>query len=87
MSKHSEKRRWLQTTKFSSNSDTKLRASDEAAAKRYGNKKREEGTSNLSAKSAGVLGVLADFDLLHLLAQRGTITSTVFSHDSNLNQD
>jgi hypothetical protein len=49
--------------------------------------KEKRGTNNLSAKSAGVLGVLADFDLLHLLAQRGTITSTVFSHDSNLNQD
>jgi hypothetical protein len=31
--------------------------------------------------------VLADFNLLHLLAQRGTITGTVFAHDSNLHRN
>lgn len=30
--------------------------------------------SDLSAESAGVLGVLGDFHLLHLLTERGTIT-------------
>jgi hypothetical protein len=42
------------------------------------------GDINLSAKSARVLGVLADLNLLHLLTQRGTITGTIFAHDSNL---
>ncbi len=33
---------------------------------------------------AGVARVLADFDLLHLLTQAGTITGTILSNNSNL---
>ena len=39
---------------------------------------------SLSAELADVLGVLRDFHLLHLLTQRGTITGSVLSDDSNL---
>ena len=42
---------------------------------------------HLSAESAGVLSVLADFNLLHLLTQRGTVTGTVLAHDSNLRKN
>ena len=38
----------------------------------------------LAAESAGVLGVLRDFDLLDLSSERGTVTGTVLSGDSNL---
>lgn len=38
----------------------------------------------LSAESASVLAVLGDFDLLHHLTQRSTITGTILSDDSDL---
>jgi hypothetical protein len=38
----------------------------------------------LSAELAHVLGVLRDFHLLHLLTERGTITGSVLSDDSDL---
>lgn len=38
----------------------------------------------LSAEGAGVLGVLRDFDLLDHLPQRGTISGTIFTNDSDL---
>lgn len=38
----------------------------------------------LAAEGASVLGVLRDFDLLDLTTQRGTVTGTVLSGDSNL---
>lgn len=38
----------------------------------------------LAAESAGVLGVLRDLDLLDLTTERGTVTGTVLSGDSNL---
>lgn len=38
----------------------------------------------LAAESAGVLGVLRDLDLLDLATERGTVTGTVLSGDSNL---
>lgn len=40
--------------------------------------------SYLAAEGAGILGVLRDFDLLDHLTQRGTITGTVLSDDSDL---
>ena len=40
--------------------------------------------ASLSAELAGVLGVLRDLHLLHLLTERGTITGSVLSDDSNL---
>ena len=36
--------------------------------------------SDLAAECAGVLGVLRDFNLLHLLAERGTIAGTVLAY-------
>lgn len=38
----------------------------------------------LAAESAGVLGVLRDFDLLDLTTERSTVTGTVLSGDSDL---
>jgi len=38
----------------------------------------------LSAESASVLAVLGDFHLLDLLTERGTITDTVFTNNSDL---
>jgi len=38
----------------------------------------------LAAESASVLGVLRDFDLLDLATERGTVTGTVLSGNSNL---
>ena len=38
----------------------------------------------LAAEGAGVAGVLRDFDLLHLLTERGTVTGTVLSGDADL---
>jgi hypothetical protein len=37
----------------------------------------------LAAEGAGVPGVLRDFHLFHLLTQGSTITSAVFSGDTN----
>ena len=36
---------------------------------------------------SGVLSVLAQFNLLHRLTQRGTVTGTVLAHDSNLRKN
>merc|ERR1719353_1429292 len=38
----------------------------------------------LSAEKAGVLGVLRNLHLLHLLTEGGTITGSVLSHDADL---
>lgn len=38
----------------------------------------------LAAKLASVCGVLSDFNLLHLLPQRGTIAGTVLANDADL---
>ncbi len=59
--------------------------SDNAAAKHSSDAEME--VTYLSAESAGVLGMLADFNLLHLLTQRGTVTGTVFAHDSYLRRE
>ena len=40
--------------------------------------------THLSTKVAGVLGVLANFNLLYHLPERGTITSTILSSYSDL---
>lgn len=40
--------------------------------------------THLSAERASVLAVLGDFHLLDHLTQRGTITGTIFTNDSNL---
>lgn len=40
--------------------------------------------THLSTEGAGVLGVLGDFDLLHHLTQRGSVTGTIFTDDSDL---
>lgn len=38
----------------------------------------------LAAERAGIFAVLRDFHLLDHLTQRGTITGTIFTNDSNL---
>ena len=40
--------------------------------------------SILTTESTGVLGMLSDFHLLYGLSERGTITGTVFTGDSDL---
>ena len=40
--------------------------------------------TNLAAEVASVSSMLADFDLLDLLTQAGTITGTILSNNSNL---
>jgi hypothetical protein len=40
--------------------------------------------SIFTAETAEVFGVLANFNLLDLLPQTGTITGTILTHDSNL---
>jgi hypothetical protein len=40
--------------------------------------------SVLTTESTGVLGMLGDFHLLNGLSERGTITGTVFTGDSDL---
>jgi hypothetical protein len=37
----------------------------------------------LTTESTGVLGMLGDFHLLYGLSERGTITSTIFTGDSD----
>merc|ERR1712054_561647 len=39
---------------------------------------------DLAAEGAGVLGVLSDFHLLHLLTQGGTVTGTIFTGNTDL---
>ena len=68
-----------------SNKGCELRASQSGGTKIRGQEWVGR-DGHLSAESAGVLSVLADFNLLHLLTQRGTVTGTVLAHDSNLQE-
>lgn len=47
-------------------------------------RQQKQGDIYLSAESASVLAVLGDFHLLDLLTERGTITDTVFTNNSDL---
>jgi len=46
--------------------------------------KRNREATYTTAESASVLAVLGDFHLLDLLTERGTITDTVFTNNSDL---
>ena len=45
---------------------------------------RVQRPSYFATEGAGILGVLADFNFLHLFPEGGTLTGPVFAHNSDL---
>lgn len=43
-----------------------------------------KGGSHLATEGAGILGMLANLNLLHHLPKRSSISGTIFTHNSNL---